>query len=181
MIVHARLVFKIPDGACLPELMGPVFNQLAYDLNVEGEDGPISLESCEIMGAVPEEGNNPMNFFDSRKIGPSFFSRVEGEPGTIFVIRIVVEGTETSEQRFDMMDALIEHIGGDSSDEHLNVFFFFDTGWEFDWIPRSMDLIFNPVNPEIPRRARMDRISYTQWISREDRNKVLEHFRRSKK
>jgi len=177
MIVHTRLVFRVPDSASVPELLGPVFNGLAHEVNIENDGGPLSLESCEVLGVVPEDGTQPVHFFDAKNADRSLLSRITSEPGTVFVIRIIVEGCESPEERFDFMDRVIEYMEGSADGEHLNTFFFFDTGWESDWLERSMELIFNPANPEIPRRARRDGVSYSQWISRSERDRMVVEYR----
>lgn len=117
--------------------------------------------------------DNYICFMESKDIDNSFRDKLFVESYSYYVIRIPIEGDESHERRFDIMDEVILKSGFSLEDEKKNIFFVFDSGKCSEFKNIAVSLLF--ANDDAAKNyAATHGISFCQWLRKSDRMSVLD-------
>lgn len=177
-----QTVFNVPNEENPQEMLhriGDYLNQLINEGDGLGEE--IRLYGMELKAAVDDNAGKKVFLHDAEKIEPELgemFQHSDKEK-EIHIIRISIEGAESHRRRFELMDEVIERMGRSPNEEQLNIYFIFDTGQIESFSQWAIPLIVSP-NPILIHKAKSEKVTFCQWISRKDREQILMDVEKNK-
>lgn len=181
MNLMIQAVFNVPDESNPQEYLQKIGEFLNLQINEENGIGEeVRLYGLELTAAMGDDLGKKVFLYNSREIDEGVSESIndkDNQVSAIHIIRVSIEGVESHKQRFEIMDRVIEEIGGDPDEERLNVYFVFDSGTAENFGRWAVPLILQP-NPELIRKAKEEGITFCQWLSRKDRDELLSEVER---
>jgi len=173
-----QTVFNVPDESNPQEMLHRIGDYLNSVINEsEGLGDEVKLYGMELKSAVDDNAGKRvfMHYSDDLSSELGEILQQSNREQEVHIIRVSIDGEEDHRRRFELMDEIIESIGRSLDEEQLNVYFVFDPGDKEVFSKWAIPLIVNP-NPILIQKAKSEKVTFCQWITREERDLILKEF-----